>query len=156
MQRGPVSPPKITFNPKAQPANLQDLLMLSIKKLHAPTIALAIIAATLSPAGQLKAQDLTTQSSPGAPLQQTAEQATALLTSGKWRFHGVDRTFKPDGTFTSKNGNVGTWKITEDQLEIDLGTLKFRFFLPLDPKGTRGQKEKHQGQDKGDTLTKVS
>jgi hypothetical protein len=116
-------------------------------------VALCVIAVCVSPAGALRAQDAATDQT---DQHQTPQQATALLTAGKWRFHGVDRTFHADGTFSSDNGNVGTWTITEDQLEITLGTRKFRFFLPLDPKGTRGEEEKHKGQDKGDILARVS
>jgi hypothetical protein len=95
----------------------------------------------------LRAQDAGDQ-------QQTVDEATSLLTSGHWRFHGVTRKFLADGTFKSQNGNVGTWKLLEDQLEIDMGTKKWRFFLPLDPKGTRGELEGH-AKDKGDLLVKV-
>jgi len=111
------------------------------------TLALALVTILNPSASTLRAQDASGQ-------QQTVEDATKLLTSGQWRFHGVTRTFLPDGTFKSQNGNVGTWKFVEDQLEIDLGTIKWRFFLPLDPKGTRGEIE-GQRKEKKDLLVKV-
>ena len=59
--------------------------------------------------------------------------------NGQWSFHGVARTFHNDGTFTSKNGSVGYWKITEDQVQITMGTGHFRFPFPLKPDGTHGE-----------------
>jgi hypothetical protein len=117
-------------------------------RLRTACITLALGFVILNPfSGALRAQD-----ADGQP--QTAEEATTILTSGHWRFHGVTRTFLPDGAFKSKNGNVGTWKLLEDQLEIDMGTKKWRFFLPINPKGTRGELEGH-GKDKGDLLIKI-
>jgi hypothetical protein len=125
------------------------------------TLALALIAILYPSANTVRAQDasgLQQATTPGeldaGDHQQTVEEATSLLTSGKWRFHGVTRTFLPDGTFKSQNGNVGTWKLKEDQLEINMGTKKWRFFLPLDPKGTRGELEGHV-KDKDDLLVKI-
>jgi len=116
-------------------------------RITSTALALALITILHPSANTLRAQDATDQT-------QTVEQATTLLTSGQWRFHGVDRTFLPDGTFKSANGNVGTWKLTEDQLEIVMGPRKWRFFLPLDPKGTRGEIEGGV-KDKNDLLVKV-
>ena len=111
------------------------------------TLGLALLVILHPSARMLRAQDASDQ-------QQTVADATKILTSGQWRFHGVTRTFLPDGTFKSNNGNVGTWKFIEDQLEIEMGTNKWRFFLPLDPKGTRGELQGAH-KEKGDLLIKV-
>jgi len=117
-------------------------------QIRATSITLALALTTiLHPCTRIRAQGASDQP-------QTMEESTKLLTSGQWRFHGVTRTFLVDGTFKSENGNVGTWKIIDDQLEIDMGADKWRFFLPLDPKGTRGEKEGHS-KDKKDELVKV-
>jgi hypothetical protein len=83
---------------------------------------------------------------PVAMAEQTAEEAAALLTSGQWQFHGHARTFKADGTFTSDIGSHGVWKITGDELDITFsnGHAPDRFFLPIDPAGTKGVSNKNQ------------
>jgi hypothetical protein len=84
---------------------------------------------------------------------QSEQEAVSLLTTGQWRFHGVARTFNPDGTFTSTNGSTGTWKITPDEVEMVFqNQARHVFYLPLDPNGTRGM----DSNGKPETLTRVS
>jgi hypothetical protein len=78
---------------------------------------------------------------PGARAQlQTKQEAVEMLTTGKWEFGGrtIPRTFSPDDTFTSDNGSTGMWRITDDWIEIELGTMRQRYYLPLNPNGTPG------------------
>ena len=72
--------------------------------------------------------------------QQSAQDATTLLTTGQWNFGGVPRTFHPDGTWTSSNGSAGKWQITDTEVDISFksGRNPFKFPLPLNPNGTHG------------------
>ena len=70
--------------------------------------------------------------------QQSEQEAVSLLTTGMWKYHGVARTFEPDGTFTSTNANKGKWSISNGQLIVTLGHFICYFPLPLKPEGTPG------------------
>jgi hypothetical protein len=78
---------------------------------------------------------------------QSAADAATLLTTGHWKYHGVNRTFYPDGTFKSATKNRGTWQIANGVLTVTLGAQApvkgwvVNFPLPLDPKGTKGADE---------------
>jgi hypothetical protein len=75
-----------------------------------------------------------------APQQQSAQDATSLLTNGTWIFHGVRRTFDTDGKFTSDNINSGHWQIVNGEVDVYLGKSKkpWKFYLPINPDGTQG------------------
>lgn len=68
---------------------------------------------------------------------QSRQEIIDMLTTGQWVFHGVVRTFNPDGTYSSKSAK-GTWNISGNELDISLGRSTIRFNLPLDPRGTPG------------------
>jgi hypothetical protein len=86
--------------------------------------ALSLLVASLMAASSLRAD-------------QSQQETIDLLTTGQWMFHGVARTFRPDGTYSSKSAQ-GTWSINGDELDISLGRSMMRFNLPLDPGGTQG------------------
>ena len=72
---------------------------------------------------------------------QSPQEATALLTSGKWDFDGdgIMRRFQPDGTFSSTSGSKGTWSITGNEMVMVFSHKNvYRFPLPIELDGTRG------------------
>jgi thioredoxin-related protein len=69
---------------------------------------------------------------------QSQQAALALLTNGKWQFHGVKRVFHPDGTITSDNPTTGVWQVANGELVVVFKKLTTRFPLPIKPKGTVG------------------
>ena len=77
---------------------------------------------------------------PALRAQQSAQEATSILTSGKWHFadNKVIRSFKPNGTYTSSNTARGTWTVTQDAVEIMFGPHKYRFPLPIGPDTIQG------------------
>ena len=96
--------------------------------------ALVVIAACFTPVSGIRAV-------------QSDQGVTTVLSTGQWHFFdkardkgaSILRTFKPDGTFSSSNGAAGAWQITGDHLDISFpDNSRHRFFLPIDPNGTRG------------------
>jgi hypothetical protein len=83
---------------------------------------------------------------------QSEQETISLLTTGQWTLRGVNRTFYPDGTYSSSNATKGAWKINGNALEITLGRMVLRFALPLDPNGTTGVSQGGKEQ----TLARVS
>jgi S1-C subfamily serine protease len=82
--------------------------------------------------------------SPVLRADQSAEEATAILTSGEWQFGGRNpgRFFKADGTYTSTNPTGGTWKISNKAVEIHIGNVVYLYPLPVKPEGTSGNDRK--------------
>jgi hypothetical protein len=110
--------------------------------IHFPIVALAVIAACLTLATVLHAD-------------QSDQRATADLTTGWWRIVGDKpahvTVFKPDGSFISGNieadgslRNVtrydGTWKITNGVVTLTYTNFTYTrtLNLPINPKGTNG------------------
>lgn len=83
---------------------------------------------------------------------QSQQDTASLLTTGQWTLQGVNRTFNPDGTYSSSNSTKGTWKIDGNALEITLGRMVLRYNLPLDPNGSTGVSQ--GGKER--TLARVS
>ena len=92
--------------------------------LRAIFLALCLLITSLAGAPRLRAD-------------QDHQEVIDMLTKGQWMFHGVIRTFNPDGTYSSKSAK-GTWSIKGNELDISLGRSMMRFNLPLDPSGTPG------------------
>ncbi len=115
---------------------------MKLKTFVQPLPALLMILAFLhsapaSPAtAQATAPAATPASEPGAG--QSIQQATDMLTSGKWKFHGSERVFNKDGTFTSQGGANGVWSISQGMLVVTMKVRRSQFPLPLNPNGTPG------------------
>ncbi len=77
---------------------------------------------------------------PPPPKVQTDKEVIFLLTTGTWKFSKTLRVFNPDGTFTSNNlRGTGTWRINNGEVDITFADNTWhRFYLPIDPAGTRG------------------
>ncbi|HWB59575.1 MAG TPA: hypothetical protein VG733_08785, partial [Chthoniobacteraceae bacterium] len=83
-------------------------------------------------------------STPAPGADQSPAGITALLTSKEWRFDGANwsetRVFRADGLMTIDNdARTAHWQIAGDKIVITFKDHKDVLFLPLDPKGTKGQ-----------------
>jgi hypothetical protein len=103
----------------------------TIARFAIPAFALAFLSLASTPAARA--------------LDQTREEAIALLTSGMWHFAGADwsndRIFNPKGTVLVRASNAnGTikWKMDSKQVMIIFGDHYDVLYLPIDPKGTKG------------------
>ena len=77
---------------------------------------------------------------------QSQTAVSTRLTSKKWRFDGANwtetRAFDPDGTMTVENTTrTAHWQVSSDKIIMSFKDHKDILFLPLDPKGTKGQDE---------------
>jgi hypothetical protein len=72
--------------------------------------------------------------------EQSEQEATAILTAGKWNYGGraIGRFFRADGTYYSTNVTTGHWVFLNGAVVIHMGTLVFTYPLPVIPKGTPG------------------
>jgi len=72
---------------------------------------------------------------------QSPEEAAAILMTGSWHYGNgnIKRVFRKDGTVTAGKGAKGKWGINGDTLEVYYKVSGLhKFFLPIDPAGTRG------------------
>jgi len=75
--------------------------------------------------------------------QQSSDDASALITEGRWKIAGLATFFHKDGSVKCGRGE-GRWDIDGGQLLIYFTDIQFRFPLPIDVKGNRGYDSKGQ------------